>query len=420
MDLSQSGGPHIPEEWSRENIKVASSRNTNAKKSTNATSSVNAGLVEAPAGSLLATSTDTSQARKRKRADSNSNVPSSVPDAVPSTDAVVHGDGSSASKHTACHSSADLDEEMEVEALQETGADRHASSSAIQMHSSHAPATHAGPEESSRSMSAKPAIPGLLPGKLENSATVHSATPKTPVIPARLPPQTKHVEETESVMRGLFHQVEKMARRPGCALEEGIYLDSIMTHIPYIDVLQQMFGGSNVNDSACVPVVTRAYEESYMREVLGGVDEPCIMGRNCECQFVDEHNPFIGVQFSLPLEAFSAQAVEAGMVKELSLNKLCVLCCRKNTQSLFYEALYNHRAYNGCIQLYGNICDRPGEYAKEAMLICPLSGPISNMPLPIVAHQRNRYSVVVHNGLRQLRQHRVGYEDFHAPSSSRC
>lgn len=222
------------------------------------------------------------------------------------------------------------------------------------------------------------------------------------------------------MIRGLYHQVEKLARRPGSAIQEGIYLDSIMTHIPYVEVLQQMFGGSTVKDSACVPVVTRAYEESYMREVIGATESCCIMGANCECQFVDEHNPFIGVQFVLPLESFSSTATTAGMVEELAANKMCVLCCRKNTQSLFYEALYNHRAYSGCIQLYGNICDCPGEYAKEAMLICPLSGPVNNMPLPVVAHQRNRYSVVVFNGVRQLRQHRVGYEDFHAPSSSRC
>jgi len=230
----------------------------------------------------------------------------------------------------------------------------------------------------------------------------------------------RHCEETESVMRGLYHQVEKLSRRSGCALQDGIYLDSIMTHVPYADVLQQMFGGNAVTDSACVPVVARAYEESYMREALSGVEGACVMGSNCECQFIDEHNPFTGVQFTLPVEAFSTEMLQMGVTEELSSNKLCVLCCRKNTQSLFYEALYNHRAYSGCIQLYGNICDRPGEYATEAMLICPLSGPINNMPIPVVAHQRNRYSVVVHNGVRQLRQHRVGYEDFHVPSSSRC
>jgi len=380
--------------------------------------------VETPAGPLLVTSTEDTQPKKRKRVLPGSSLPGlapgAIPGAVPSKDVFMQGDDSGAGNHTACHSATDVNMDMDVVESQQTQTDLQASVPEIRTYPSYTPATHSERHELSSSMSAKPGDSVLQPTELAKSANVHNATAKTPVMVARPPSQTKHTEETESVMRGLFHQVEKMARRPGCALEEGIYLDSIMTHIPYIDVLQQMFGGSNVNDSACVPVVTRAYEESYMREVLGGVDEPCIMGRNCECQFVDEHNPFIGVQFSLPLEAFSTQAVEAGMVKELSSNKLCVLCCRKNTQSLFYEALYNHRAYNGCIQLYGNICDRPGEYAKEAMLICPLSGPVNNMPLPIVAHQRNRYSVVVHNGLRQLRQHRVGYEDFHAPSSSRC
>ncbi|KAJ1466802.1 hypothetical protein T484DRAFT_1756348 [Baffinella frigidus] len=199
--------------------------------------------------------------------------------------------------------------------------------------------------------------------------TDNVTTPQTTTsVPEQLPvvaPQTntsssqRHCDETESVMRGLYYQVEKLSRRSGCALQEGIYLDSIMTHIPYADVLQQMFGGNAVTNSPCVPVVTRAYEESYMREALTGVESACVMGSNCECQFVDEHNPFIGVQFTLPVDAFSVSDTSAGMVEELSSNRLCVLCCRKNTQSLFYEALYNHRAYNACIQLYGNICDRP-------------------------------------------------------------
>ena len=247
---------------------------------------------------------------------------------------------------------------------------------------------------------------------------------KQPIPPTT--PQTKmqsvprHCDETESVIRGLYYQVEKLSRRPGCVTQEGIHLDSIMTHIPYIEVLQQMFGGTAVKNSPCVPVVTRSYEESYMREALSGVENGCVMGSNCECQFIDEHNPFIGVQFTLPVEALANSNACVEVVEELTSNQLCVLCCRKNTQSLFYEAIYNHRAYNGCIQLYGNICDRPGEYAKEAMLICPLSGPMHNMPLPVVAHQRNRYGVVIHNGIKQLRQYRVGYEDFHVPSSSRC
>jgi hypothetical protein len=237
----------------------------------------------------------------------------------------------------------------------------------------------------------------------------------------RVPAGAVASDETESVLRGLYHQVRKLALRPGCALTEGIYMDCILTHVPYENVLQQMFGGETDTKQPSVPLVTRAYEESYMREAQGVMEKPCIMGSNCEGQFIDEHNPFTCVQFTLPMHSFGEnEQLGEPLDQELTCNKMCVLCCRKNTQSLFYDALYNHRAYNACIQLYGNICDSPGEYATEAMLICPLTGPINNMPIPIVAHQRNRYSVFVHNGVRQLRQHRVLYEDFHQPSSSRC
>jgi hypothetical protein len=37
------------------------------------------------------------------------------------------------------------------------------------------------------------------------------------------------------------------------------------------------------------------------------------------------------------------------------------------------------------------------------------------MPMPIVAHQRNRYSVVTHHGIRYIKQHRVYMEDFPKP-----
>ena len=98
----------------------------------------------------------------------------------------------------------------------------------------------------------------------------------------------RHGDETESMMRGPFNQVEKPARRPGWSLEEGIYLDSIITHNPYKDVLEQMFGGDSITDSACVPIVTRAYEKSYVREIFSANEQPCIMCSNCEYQSIDE------------------------------------------------------------------------------------------------------------------------------------
>jgi hypothetical protein len=60
------------------------------------------------------------------------------------------------------------------------------------------------------------------------------------------------------------------------------------------------------------------------------------------------------------------------------------------------------------IQKYDNICNESGEYHPSAILICPPNGPVHSLPMTIVAHQRNRYSVVSHHGVRYMKQHRVG------------
>jgi hypothetical protein len=42
------------------------------------------------------------------------------------------------------------------------------------------------------------------------------------------------------------------------------------------------------------------------------------------------------------------------------------------------------------------------------------------MPLPIVAHQRNRYSVIEHFGVKYIKQSGVYMEDFPGTLSSRA
>jgi hypothetical protein len=148
-----------------------------------------------------------------------------------------------------------------------------------------------------------------------------------------------------------------------------------------------------------VPVVTRTYEESYMRECMHEHDKPCRMGQYCECNFIDEHESFVGVTFVMP----EITAEDMG---------LCVLCLRKLTQMLFYRVQKGGYWSSQMIQVYGNVCDTPGEYHSSAMLIMPAHGPVHSMPLPVVAHQRNKYYVVHEGGCRRLRQRNVYVEDF--------
>jgi hypothetical protein len=185
-------------------------------------------------------------------------------------------------------------------------------------------------------------------------------------------------------------------------------IHSLISRLPYSQMLNQVFT-DDANSSIVVPVVTRAFEESFMREVIHTHERSCVCAENCECNFIDPQMPFVGVEFTL---GGNTTPIDVG-------SQMCILCSRRLTQELFFNMVYNGHRFRGIIQRYGSLCNQPGEYAREAMLICPQNGLIHNMPLPMVAHQRHRYSVFSQNGIRYLRQHKVLFEDFQHPSSSK-
>lgn len=156
---------------------------------------------------------------------------------------------------------------------------------------------------------------------------------------------------------------------------------------------------SSKHTSNVVPLVTRAYEESFMRQCSSETDIPCSMGQYCECNFIDPEHAFVGVAFVMP----DLHATE---------NNMCVLCLRKLTQMLFYRIINGGYQSTHLVQTYGNICDVPGEYHSSAMLVMPKNSAVHCMPLPVVAHQRNKYQVVLRDGQRHLKQTNVYYEDF--------
>jgi len=148
-----------------------------------------------------------------------------------------------------------------------------------------------------------------------------------------------------------------------------------------------------------IPLVSRVYEEQFMRQCIAAHEKPCCMGNQCECMMISKTNPFVGVQFAVPNT-------------EHGNNSMCVLCLRKVTTLLFYRTIQKGISVNTQIQRHGNICNQAGEYHPSVMLICPPNGPVASMPLPIVAHQRNRYEVVLVHGVCYLKQLRVGMQDF--------
>lgn len=186
---------------------------------------------------------------------------------------------------------------------------------------------------------------------------------------------------------------------------EELDLDHILSYVPYRSILENMFSNCTQvpadSTAQTLPIISKMYEETYMREPLKN-ENPCVFGNNCECQFIDQCAPFTAVEFRLFGDPPEPQ--------------MCVLCSRKTTQLLFYDMCYSGKSHSCVIQRYGNIFGQPGEYAVECMLSCPQGFQLHCMPLPMMSHQRNKYSVTTVGGVKKLQQHRVSYEHFNSPS----
>jgi hypothetical protein len=223
----------------------------------------------------------------------------------------------------------------------------------------------------------------------------------------------------DSIVGTIKRQINNNRFAP--ATPEELQLDHVLSSVPYRDMLESLFGTVS-GQVPNLPIITKAYEESFMRETFPG-ERQCAMGSKCECMFIDQNAPFICVEFDLPSEEAPAHGAPHTnfVTKASSEPKLCVLCSRKTTQKLFYDACYSGRRTQGLIQRYGNLCNQPGEYARECMLICPPNAQWNCLPLPIMSHQRNRYRVQVIAGVKHLQQLRVSYEDFFVtPSGSKA
>jgi len=128
--------------------------------------------------------------------------------------------------------------------------------------------------------------------------------------------------------------------------QNEIGLDHILSNVPYKDMLQDLFSVDNEQECGedgdplqrakplCIPVVTKTYEESFMREPMWDYERPCIMGSNCECNFIGGRagEGFTAVEFILPSEACTEPAQRT--------RQMCVLCHRRLVQSLFYDIIY--------------------------------------------------------------------------------
>jgi hypothetical protein len=119
-----------------------------------------------------------------------------------------------------------------------------------------------------------------------------------------------------------------------------IKLEHILSKIPYKTMLENLFQhttGEMEEPVKDVPILSKAFEESFMRQPYPG-ERPCVMGELCECMQIDKTNPFIGVELRLQSDSEDPQ--------------MCVLCSRLTTQKCFYDMCFLGKPIAGIIQRY--------------------------------------------------------------------
>ena len=74
---------------------------------------------------------------------------------------------------------------------------------------------------------------------------------------------------------------------------------SVMSSTNYKNVLKST-GEENIIYTNDIKLVTKRYEETYMRQKILEHENDCICKNNCECMYIDPSSPFIGVEYQLP------------------------------------------------------------------------------------------------------------------------
>jgi|TARA_B100001094_G_C18163470_1_gene790664 hypothetical protein len=232
--------------------------------------------------------------------------------------------------------------------------------------------------------------------------------------------RTRHDFSTKSHLETVHAALSKhLNKAPDDLSSKQLDFDPLLESIPFVKMLHSVIPPSD--DMPDVLIATRSYEESFLRECVSDKEQQCVMGTQCECMMIDSSQPFVGVRFLLPnalhvqddeFESNENVIQDEECESKSETSGMCLLCLRKVTQILFYQSIHRGIHMNGLIQKHGNICNQPGEYHANAMLICPPHGPVQSMPLPMVAHQRSNYVVNKRQGVHWITQKNVAFEDF--------
>jgi len=164
---------------------------------------------------------------------------------------------------------------------------------------------------------------------------------------------------------------------------------------------------------AVIEVVTRAYEDDFLREAVGN-ERACTMNDQCQGLFLPhiKDQAFILREFLLPSEQESFKRTG----KYSSEGRLCLMCKRSEIARAFFNIRADGMGIKDhvILQDYRNIVGKEGEYCLED---CIVSGPnvFQGLLDPIVLHIKTAYRLKVKNGVRYYDQWRMKYPNEKDP-----
>jgi len=226
-----------------------------------------------------------------------------------------------------------------------------------------------------------------------------------PVNDAPAPPKTLMVAETSFFNqrnKDFWHRTDLTHLRP----YDFPYVRALIQQKP-CDTLSPEDVKHKEHVRVSIQVVTRAYEEQYLREPVGK-ERPCIMGDLCQGLHLPHvtNNAFILREFLLPTE--EEEYKRTGKLP--TEGRLCLMCKRSEIARAFINIRADGMGVknNVILQDYRNIIDEEGEYCLEDCLLSSHSI-FQGLLDPVVLHLRNAYRLRVTNGVRHYEQWRMKY-----------
>lgn len=158
-----------------------------------------------------------------------------------------------------------------------------------------------------------------------------------------------------------------------------------------------------------IEVVTREYEERYLREPINN-ERPCIMCENCQGMQLPhvQNQKFVLREFLLPSEEDESKRTRQ-WPKE---GRLCILCKRAEIARAFINIRADGMGVknNMILQDYRNLVNIPGEYRLEDCILSS-STIFQGLLDPVVLHIKSGYRIKTIQGVRHLEQWRMKYPE---------